>query len=169
METTTILNSKQIEQKTERIAYEIYENSFDENILFIGGVKGNGFEFAERLIEKLIQIAGESYPHGIRLFEVSVNKSNPLNHSIDLSLADSELENASIILVDDVINSGSTLLHATAKILQQNVKTIKTAILVNRTHRRFPILADYVGLDITTTLQDNIVVEFGDKECAYLV
>jgi pyrimidine operon attenuation protein/uracil phosphoribosyltransferase len=169
METTIILNSKQIEQKTERIAYEIYENSFDEDILFIGGIKGNGFEFAERLIEKLIEISRESYSKGIRLFEVSVNKSNPLNHSIDLSLADSELENASIILVDDVINSGSTLLHATSRILQQNVKTIKTAILVNRTHRRFPILADYVGLDITTTLQDNIVVEFGDKECAYLV
>lgn len=169
METTIILNSKQIEQKTERIAYEIYENSFDEEILFIGGIKGNGFEFAERLIEKLNIIATDSYPKGIRLFEIAVNKSNPLNHSIDLSLADSELENASIILVDDVINSGSTLVHATARILQQNVKTIKTAILVNRTHRKFPILADFVGVDITTTLQDNIVVEFGDKECAYLV
>lgn len=166
---TLILNSKQIEQKTERIAYEIFENSFEEDILFIGGVKGNGFEFAERLIEKLNQISEDSYPKGIRLFEVSVNKTNPLNHSIDLSIADSELENASIILVDDVINSGSTLVHATARILQQNVKNIKTAILVNRTHRRFPILADFVGLDITTTLQDNIVVEFGEEERAYLV
>ena len=54
---TLILNSKQIEQKTERIAYEIFENSFEEEILFIGGVKGNGFEFAERLIEKLNQIS----------------------------------------------------------------------------------------------------------------
>ncbi len=169
METTLILNSKQIEQKTERIAYEIYENSFNEDVLFIGGIKGNGFEFAERLIEKLNHISGDSYPKGIRLFQVSVNKTDPLKHSIDLSVADSELENVSIILVDDVINSGSTLLHATARILQQNVKTIKTAILVNRTHRRFPILADFVGLDITTTLQDNIVVDFGEEERAYLV
>lgn len=169
METTIILDSRQIEQKTERIAYEIYENSFNEEILFIGGIKGNGFEFAERLIEKLNLIARDSYPKGIRLFEISVNKSNPLSHSIDLSLSDEELENSAVILVDDVINSGSTLIHATSRILQQNVKTIKTAILVNRTHRKFPILADYVGLDITTTLQDNIVVEFGDKECAYLV
>lgn len=166
---TLILNSKQIEQKTERIAYEIFENTFEEDILFIGGVKGNGFEFAERLIEKLNHISDGNYTKGIRLFEVSVNKTNPLNHSIDLSLADSELENTSVILVDDVINSGSTLVHATARILQQNVKTIKTAILVNRTHRKFPILADYVGLDITTTLQDNIVVEFGKEERAYLV
>jgi pyrimidine operon attenuation protein/uracil phosphoribosyltransferase len=166
---TIILDSKQIEQKTERIAYEIYENTFDEDILFIGGIKGNGFEFAERLIEKLNKIANGSYPKGIRLFEISVNKKSPLSHSIDLSIDNKELENGSIILVDDVINSGSTLIHATSRILQQNVKTIKTAILVNRTHRKYPILADYVGLDVTTTLKDNIFVEFGDKEFAYLV
>ncbi len=166
---TIILDSKQIKQKTERIAYEIYENSFHENILFVGGIKGNGFEFAERIVEKLNDISTNSYVQGIRLFEISINKANPLNHSIDLSLTDEELNNSSIILVDDVINSGSTLLHATSRILQQKVNTIKTAVLVNRTHRKFPILADYVGLDITTTLQDNIVVEFGDKERAYLV
>lgn len=169
METTLILNANQIKQKTERIAYEIYENTFEEDILFIGGIKGNGFEFAERLVEKLNHIAKDTYPYGIRLFEISVNKTNPLQHSIDLSVDETALKNSSVILVDDVINSGSTLVHATARILQQNVKTIKTAILVNRTHRKFPILADYVGLDITTTLQDNIVVEFGENECAYLV
>lgn len=169
METTIILNASQIVQKTERIAYEIYENTFEEPILFIGGIKGNGFEFAERLVEQLNKIAKDAYPNGIRLFEVSVNKTDPLQHSIDLSLTDDELTDTAVILVDDVINSGSTLIHATARILQQKVKTIKTAILVNRTHRRFPILADYVGLDITTTLQDNIVVEFGENESAYLV
>ena len=166
---TLILNSSQIEQKTERISYEIYENSFNESQLLIGGIKGNGFEFAQRLVNKLSDISKGSYPKGIHLFEVSVNKSNPLNHSIDLSISDNELNNNSVILVDDVINSGSTLIHATARILQQSVKNIKTAILVNRTHRRFPILADYVGLDITTTIKDNIVVEFGKNEKAYLV
>lgn len=166
---TIILNAKQIEQKTERIAFEIYENTFEEDVLFIGGVKGNGFEFAERLVEQLNTITKNSYPNGIRLFEVSLNKTNPLQHSIDLSLSGEELKDTTVILVDDVINSGSTLVHATARLLQQEVRTIKTAILVNRTHRKFPILADYVGLDITTTLQDNIVVEFGDNECAYLV
>jgi len=166
---TLILDSKQIEQKIERIAYEIYENSHNESQLLIGGIKGNGFEFAQRLVSKLEIISKGSYPKGINLFEVSVNKANPLNHSIDLSISDNDLTNNSIILVDDVINSGSTLIHATSRILQQSVKNIKTAILVNRTHRRYPILADYVGLDITTTIQNNIVVEFGENEKAYLV
>lgn len=166
---TLILNSVQIEQKTERIAYEIFENSFNEPQLLIGGIKGNGFQFAQRLVVKLNQISKGFFPKGINLFEVSVNKSNPLNHSIDLTISDNELNNNVVILVDDVINSGSTLIHATSRILQQPVKTIKTAILVNRTHRRFPILADYVGLDITTTIKDNIVVEFGKNEKAYLM
>lgn len=166
---TLILNSIQIEQKIERIAYEIYENSFNEVQLLIGGIKGNGFQFAQRLVIKLEQISKGSFPKGINLFEVSVNKSNPLNHSIDLTISDNELDNKVVILVDDVINSGSTLIHATSRILQQPVTMIKTAILVNRTHRRFPILADYVGLDITTTIKDNIVVEFGENEKAYLV
>ena len=166
---TQILNSNQIEQKIERIAYEIYENTFEEPKIFIGGIKGNGFVFAKRLQQKLDEISDPKQHNTVHLFELSLNKSNPLEHSIDLSINASDLQNATVILADDVINSGSTLLHATSKLLQQKVKTIKTAILVNRTHRRFPILADYVGLNITTTLQDNIVVEFGKEEQAYLV
>lgn len=166
---TQILNSNQIEQKIERIAYEIYENTFDEPEIFIGGIKGNGYIFAERLQQKLNEISDQKQPNTVHLFKVSLNKTNPLQHDIDININENNLNNATIILADDVINSGSTLLHATSKLLQNKVKTIKTAILVNRTHRRFPILADYVGLNITTTLKDNIVVEFGDSEQAYLV
>jgi pyrimidine operon attenuation protein/uracil phosphoribosyltransferase len=164
-----ILNSIQIEQKIERIAYEIYENTFEEKEIFIGGIKGNGYIFAERLQQKLDEISDPKQPNTVHLFKISLSKTNPLQHSINISIEDNKLNNATIILVDDVINSGSTLLHATSKLLQNNIKTIKTAILVNRTHRRFPILADFVGINITTTLQDNIIVEFGDSEQAYLV
>ena len=164
---TKILDAKQIAQKTERIAYEIYENTFEEPQVFIGGIKGNGYVFAQRLREKLNEISTTT--NNVHLFEISLNKTNPLQNNVDLSIDSNHLKDATVILVDDVINSGSTLLHATAKLLAQEVKSIKTAILVNRTHRRFPVLADYVGLNITTTLQDNIVVEFGKKEQAYLV
>jgi pyrimidine operon attenuation protein/uracil phosphoribosyltransferase len=166
---TQILDSQQIRQKTERIAYEIYENTFSEQVLFVGGIKGNGFEFAERLVEKLNEISSNNYPKGIRLFEISLDKKSPLSSSINLSLNNEDLNDSVVILADDVINSGSTLIHAASRLLESPIKTIKTAILVNRTHRKFPILADYVGLDITTTLKDNIVVEFGEKERAYLV
>jgi pyrimidine operon attenuation protein/uracil phosphoribosyltransferase len=71
-------------------------------------------------------------------------------------------------VVDDVINSGRTLIYAVRELLGINLTALKVATLVNRTHRRFPIRADFVGLHISTTLQDNILVEFGAEEIAYL-
>ncbi|MDX1350413.1 MAG: phosphoribosyltransferase family protein, partial [Putridiphycobacter sp.] len=93
----------------------------------------------------------------------------PLSKPITLSIEDEKLKQGNIIIVDDVINSGRTLIHAVGRVLNNPVKKLKTAVLVNRTHRRFPISADFEGMAISTTLQDNIIVEFGAKECAYLV
>jgi len=166
---TEILNQNQISQKTERIAFEIYENFHNESQIFIAGIEGNGFIFAERLIQKLNKISGDDFKDGIRLFSIKINKDNPLDDPIELSIDTNYLNGANIILVDDVINSGRTLIHAVSKLLENKVHNIKTAILVNRTHRRFPISADFVGIDITTTLQDNIRVELKGKEVAYLV
>ena len=166
---TEILNQNQITQKTERIAFQIYENFHSESQIFIGGIEGNGFIFAERLVEQLEIIAGKDFKDGIRLFSVKVNKDNPLEKKINLSIEDDFLKDANVILVDDVINSGRTLIHAVSRLLENRVRCIKTAILVNRTHRRYPISADFVGMDITTTLQDNIRVELGKTETAYLV
>ncbi len=165
---TKILNQDQIAQKTERIAFQIYENFHTESQIFIGGIAGNGFIFAERLVEQLELISGSDFKEGIRLFSVKLNKDNPLIENIELSIEDSYLKNAHIVLVDDVINSGRTMIHAVSRLLENKVRALKTAVLVNRTHRRFPISADFVGMDITTTLQDNIRVELGDEEIAYL-
>ena len=73
-----------------------------------------------------------------------------------------------VILVDDVINSGRTLIYAVGKLLDHEVNVLKVAALVNRTHRRYPVHADFVGLDIATTLKDNIMVSLGEEEMAYL-
>ena len=121
------------------------------------------------LIEKISQISNPTFTKGLRLFSITVNKENPLGDKIVLSIDDQYLKDANIILVDDVINSGKTLIHSVSRILTNKVNCIKTAVLVNRTHRRFPISANFVGLNVSTTLQDNIIVEFGKNETAYLV
>ena len=136
---TEILNQNQISQKIERIAFQIYEQFFNEDQLFIGGIEGNGFEFAERLSMRVKDIAKQDFKDGIHLFKISMDKDLPLSHPITLSIDDALLENANIIIADDVINSGRTIIHAVGRILKYPVKSIKTAILVNRTHRRFPI------------------------------
>lgn len=159
-----VLDRRQIEQKTERIAFEILENTFDSPKIYVGGISGFGFVFAQRLVKKLQNISGQE----IRLFEITVNKEAPSKSSIALSIDENELNGATVILVDDVINSGRTLIYAVAKLLDHEVHVLKVATLVNRTHRRYPVHADFVGLNIATTLKDHIMVSLGDEEMAYL-
>jgi len=163
-ENSIVLNQDQIRQKTERIAFEILENTFEEKNLFIAGIAGNGYVFAERITAELKKHSSQN----ITLFEVTVNKKNPLTDSINYSATSEDLKDATVILVDDVINSGITLIHSVSALLTHNLKALKVATLVNRTHRKFPVKADFVGLNVSTTLQDNIMVEFGEKELAYL-
>jgi len=72
------------------------------------------------------------------------------------------------VVIDDVINSGRTMIHAVRRLLENKINVLKVATLVNRTHRRYPVQADFVGLNISTTLKDNIIVELGGEEQAYL-
>lgn len=159
-----VLTKSQIIQKTERIAFEILENTFEQKKIFIGGIDGNGYVFAERLVEQLKLHSKQE----IELFKITVNKENPLETEIQFSINAENLSNATVILVDDVINSGRTLIYAVRELLSTNLMSLKVATLVNRTHRRFPVQADFVGVNISTTLQDNILVEFGQEEIAYL-
>jgi pyrimidine operon attenuation protein / uracil phosphoribosyltransferase len=160
-----VLNQEQIKQKIERIAYEILENTFEEKEIFVGGIAGNGFLLAERIVSKLNEISNQQ----IKLFEVTVNnKDNPNDFAINLSIDDQDLSQSTIIIFDDVINSGRTMIHAVKRILDNKISVLKVATLVNRTHRRYPVQADFVGLNMSTTLKDNIIVELGAKEIAYL-
>jgi pyrimidine operon attenuation protein/uracil phosphoribosyltransferase len=164
MENSTVLRNDQILQKTKRIAFQIHENTFNEEQVFVGGIAGTGYVLAERIVEHLKQLSEQN----ICLFEIRVNKKDPLAERISLSIEDEKLKNNPVIVVDDVINSGKTMIYAVNRILENPVKILKIATLVNRTHRRFPVKADFVGLNIATTLQDSILVELGNKNGAYL-
>lgn len=162
---TIVLDDRQINQKLQRIAYEILENNSEDELLYLIGIKGNGFLIAEKLKEILTPITQQE----IKVAEVSVNKQEPLAEPIRLSVSNEELK-GTLILIDDVINSGKTMQYALMKLLEQPVKTVKTVSLVDRKHRRYPIRCDYVGLTLSTTLQDRIevVLEKGGSK-AYLV
>lgn len=159
-----VLNQAQIRQKTERIAFEILENAFEEETIFIAGISGNGFILAERVAEQLKRITDQD----IQLFSVQIQKDNPLDKRISLSIEDNVLTDRMVVIIDDVINSGRTMIHAVRRLLENKINVLKVATLVNRTHRRYPVQADFVGLNISTTLKDNIIVELGDHEQAYL-
>ena len=166
MSKTLILNSKQIEQKINRIAYEIYENNYDEKDIIIAGIGGNGFLLAKRIVDVLQNIS----PLQIKLIEIIIDKKNPLSKEIKIELSDEELKNKVIVLVDDVLNSGKTLIFGAKPFLSTPVKRLTTAVLVDRGHNRYPIKADFVGLSLSTTLQEHITVEINikGKEIVYL-
>lgn len=162
-----ILNAQKIEQKIKRIAYQIYENNVNESELIIAGIAPNGFVFAEKLAAILNSIS----PLKITVASISLNKKNPLESKIDVSLNAAEWTNKSIIIADDVLNSGKTLIYAVHYFLNQPVKNIQTAVLVDRSHKQFPVSANYVGLSLATTLQEHVevILNGNGNDAAYLI
>ncbi|MBL7884147.1 MAG: phosphoribosyltransferase [Bacteroidia bacterium] len=162
---TVILTGKQIEQKINRIAYEIYENNYNEKDVIIAGIVGNGYLLAEKINTVIKKIS----PLKTTLIEIKIDKENPMSKEIKIALSEKELKNKVIILVDDVLNSGKTLIFGAKPFLSTPIKRLTTAILVDRGHNRYPIKADVVGLSLSTTLQEHITVELKKgKEAAYL-
>ena len=157
---TLLLNKKQIEQRVNRIAYQIYEDNFEEKEIYIVGILNSGYTLAEK-IEKSLNKICDLKTHLVKL---KIDKQNHIAVKIDLSVESSEMKNKVVILVDDVLNSGKTLIYGLRKLLNEDLKKVRTVLLVDRDHKRYPIMADYVGMTLSTTLQEHISVEFGGKE-----
>lgn len=152
---TQVLNSKQVEQRINRIAYQIYEDNFNEAELYIAGIARSGFVFAQRLQQALNTIC----PLKTILIEVTLDKENPVDHTLNPAVSKNELNNKVVIVADDVLNSGKTLIYSLRPFLDADIKKIRTALLVNRDHKRYPVEADYVGITVSTTLQEHITVD----------
>lgn len=160
-----ILSHQEIQQKINRLAFEIIENTFEEPVIFLGGICGNGFILAK----ELQQIICASSEINAVVFEINIDKEAPWSSPITLDIDEQKLKNAYIIMVDDVLNSGKTMQYALVKLLQRPTKTIKTAVLVERMHRRYPIKADYTGIALSTTLKERVEVELSETHSkAYL-
>ena len=152
---TTILNNDDVEKKIARIAFQIIEEYYEDKELLIVGISKNGFLLAGK-IAKLVQ---RDLPKStINLMELTINKRNPLKENVTIS-PNLSFGNKKVILVDDVLNSGKTLMHAASYIVSKDIKKMNTVVLVDRRHRNFPIKADLVGLTLSTTIQEHINVE----------
>ena len=164
-EKVLVLNNLQIRQKITRIAHEIYENNFNEDELYFIGIEKRGSVLSKRLAALLTEISDITiHEHTLKL-----NKTAPLEDPIETSIALEELAGKPVILIDDVLNSGKALIYAAKYILRAMPKKLKTAVLVDRKHRSFPVRSDYVGLTLATTLQEHIAVEFGNEDAVYLI
>ncbi|MDI9256665.1 phosphoribosyltransferase family protein [Flavobacterium sedimenticola] len=164
MTQNTILNHQEIEHKIRRMAYQILETFSDENEIVLAGIAHNGFILAQKLADQLKKIADIR----ITLCEVKIDKQNPFN-PITTSIPAQEYSGKCIVLADDVLNSGSTLIYGVKHFLEVPVKKFKTVVLIDRNHKRFPVKADFKGISLSTSLKEHVQVVFeGANDYAYL-
>jgi pyrimidine operon attenuation protein/uracil phosphoribosyltransferase len=152
-----ILDQERIEFKLRRMAFEIWERNSEEQEIVVIGIETTGAVVAANLVAMLKKIS----PLKIKSLTIAINKKSPLDFVFAL---DENLNGKTVIMVDDVANSGKTLMYALNGILAYDLKKVMVAVLVDRKHKSFPIAADIVGHTVATTLQDHIEVETTGKK-----
>ncbi|MCU0349885.1 MAG: phosphoribosyltransferase domain-containing protein [Flavobacterium sp.] len=156
-----ILNHQEIVQKTKRISYQIYETFVNEEEVVIAGIANSGFVFAQKIAAELQQISDLK----IHICEVQINKQNPQD-AITTSISKEAYANKGLVLVDDVLNSGTTLIYGVKHFLDVPLRKFKTAVLIDRNHKKYPVKADFKGISLSTSLQEHIQVVF-EEETSY--
>lgn len=155
-----ILDGSQIKQKIKRLAIEILENNFEEKTIVLIGINNNGTGFAKLLEKELKKITEIT----IQLATIRLNPAAPLSTPIELNIPVETLKGKTVILVDDVANTGRTIFYACKPILDILPKKLEVAVLVDRRHKTFPIYPKYVGFSLATTLKEDIELQILNKE-----
>jgi pyrimidine operon attenuation protein/uracil phosphoribosyltransferase len=158
-----ILDKERIDRKLQRMAYQLWEYNSNEQAVTLVGIEGSGIAVAKNLADRLKVIS----PLNVEVIAIKMNKKHPLKNEINI---EEDLNGKSVVLVDDVANSGKTLLYALKPLLVFELKKILITVLVDRKHKAFPISPDIVGHTVATTLQEHIEVEHtnNDITAAYL-
>ena len=158
-----ILNTDQIKKIVKRIAYQIQENNLEYSEIILIGVYNNGYMLAKIIEKELKQISKSS----IELISIKINKENPLN-KIDLDCKKEYLKNKSIVLIDDVLHTGRTLIYCVKHLLDMSPRNFNTVVLVDRNHKKFPIKVDFKGISLSTSMSEHVEVVF-EKNESYVV
>jgi pyrimidine operon attenuation protein/uracil phosphoribosyltransferase len=161
-----ILDKKQIQQKINRIAYQILEDNLTEKEIVLAGIWDRGYKLALRLKKVLTKISDLK----VTMLKIELDRKNS-KLVANTDLEEAQWKNKVIVLVDDVLNSGKTLAYGLGVFLNTPHKKIRTVVLVDRSHKIFPIATDYVGLKMATVLKEHVDVIMdveGEEDRVYL-
>ena len=163
-----ILNQQQIAKKITRIAYQLVEDNFEESSLVLVGIADRGYVFAQRLQAELERIS----TFDILLIKVTLDKtSSTLRAETDTPVE--QAKDKAVILVDDVLNSGRTLAYGIGVFFNVPLKKMRTVVLIDRSHHKFPIFSDFSGLKLSTILKEHVAVNLrewdGGTDAAWLI
>ncbi len=157
-----ILNDKQIRQKLRRLAFEIIEQNSEEENIIIAGINNNGYAFAKLLQTELRSIKDTKCQ--FTLANIKLNAANPIVDDVVVDLDPSKYEHSVVIVIDDVANTGRTLFYACIPFMEVLIKKLQTAVMINRTHKSYPVSVNFIGLSLATTLSDHINLDISNKE-----
>lgn len=152
-----ILDQSGTEQKLKRMAYEILEDNGMNEEIILAGIRSNGYVLALRISVLLEEISGKK----IKVMGITLDKRHPKDIAIDGNL---DVNGKVLIIIDDVSNSGKTLTYALKPFLDQYPSKIQTLVLVQRSHKKYPVHPDYVGLSLSTFLHEHIFVEVSEEK-----
>jgi len=155
-----LLNGTQIEKKIKRLAIEILENNYKEKEIILAGINNNGYSFAELLREVLEEYDPKKK---VSLTRINLSPAKPLEEEVTIEKPAKELKNKAIIVVDDVANTGRTIFYAFKPLMNILPKKVEVAVMVDRTHKSFPIKVDYMGMSLATTVEEHIEVRIRGK------
>lgn len=155
-----LLNQSEIENKLNRLALEIYERNQNETAIYIGGINNKGYLMAQKICSKLQDLT----PLKCEIFNIKLNPAEPLS---EIHYKDFEIQALSeqcVLIIDDVSNTGRTMQYAIKPILNVLPKSVQTLVLVERAHKLFPIHTDFIGLQLATTIHQNIEVNIDQNQ-----
>lgn len=151
---TEVLNHKQVVDRIQRIAWQIFENNQDSKRLYIAGIADQGYLLAQKIADKVNEISDLN----VELLKLKIYKKNPRETKATLDKENIDLNDASVVLVDDVLNSGSTLIYGVNYFLDFALGQISTVVLVDRNHKKYPVKADFKGLSLSTSSMEHVEV-----------
>ena len=157
---TFILNAEQIHQKIRRIAFQIYENNFEETALLLAGISGEGYVLAQALARELQTIA----PFSVELIQLNLDKSQLAQPVVHHDRAAADFTDKVVVIVDDVLYTGRTLAFSLQPFLSVPIRKLQVAVLIDRNHPRYPVAADYKGYELSTTLTEHVEVVLSDQQ-----
>ena len=145
-----VLDFEKISRICGRLAYQILENNINEDEILLVGIKEKGYEIAKIIEQKLKDITSSK----VHLKSITIDKKNP-NQISEFDINFNQMPK-SVYLVDDVLNTGKTLMFAVNSLLKYDFNLIKTLVLIDRNHKRYPIKVDFKGISLSTNLDDTV-------------
>tara|TARA_B100001093_G_scaffold464884_1_gene482170 strand:- start:56184 stop:56687 length:504 start_codon:yes stop_codon:yes gene_type:complete len=150
-----ILDDKQLKQKINRLSWQVYEDNINEKNIVLVGISNRGSILAKELMKVIKKISNVN----VILGRIDLDKKNPYDKTANIDLSENDYKNNVVILCDDVLNSGKTLIYSSKIFLSTPLKKLSTVVLVNRDHNLYPIKSDYVGISLSTTLKEYVNVD----------